>query len=161
MIKHLIKKNFLDKELFNKFKKEMFSTRCGWYYQPHQCVKDRGYFGHNFYAEHRPNSDFFTPFIVPITFMLGAKMLDDVRANCILKDSKKHFSEFHTDRPYDCTTSILYMNTNNGYTLLGEKEKIKIKSEENKIVTFNSQIKHCAVSQTDADRRIVINFNYI
>jgi len=88
-------------------------------------------------------------------------MLDDVRANCVLKNRKKNFSDFHCDRTYDCTTAILYMNTNNGYTLLGEKEKIKIKSEENKIVIFNSQTKHCAVSQTDQERRVVINLNYI
>ena len=161
MIKHEIKNNFLDKELFNSFKKEMFSSRCGWYWQAHQVEKDRGYFGHYFYVEHKPNSSFYTPFIVPIIFMLRAKMLTEVRANCTLKDSKQHFSDFHFDRSYDCTTSILYMNTNNGYTLLGEKEKIKITSEENKMVTFNSQTKHCAVSQTDTDRRIVINFNYL
>ena len=70
-------------------------------------------------------------------------------------------AHFHCDRKYDCTTAILYMNTNNGYTLLGEKEKIKIKSEENTMLIFNSQIKHCAVSQTDTERRVVINFNYI
>ena len=51
------------------------------------------------------------------------------------------------------------MNNNNGYTLLGEKEKIKIESEANKLVIFNSQIKHCGVSQTDTDRRVVINFS--
>jgi len=52
------------------------------------------------------------------------------------------------------------MNTCNGYTILDKKEKIKITSEENKILLFNSQIEHAAVSQTDVDRRIIINFNY-
>ena len=86
--------------------------------------------------------------------------ISNIRANCLVKDQKKHFSNFHCDRDYNCTTAILYMNTNNGYTLLGEKEKIKIKSEANKLIIFNSQTKHCAVSQTDTDRRVVVNFNY-
>ena len=169
-MKYKIKKNFLDKESFDLFKQKIFSQPFAWYWQPHQVNPyvpgappkgDRGFLAHAFYVEHKPNSDFYQPFIVPIIKKLGCRMISDVRANCLFKDSKKHFSHFHCDRTYDCTTAILYMNTNNGYTLLGEKEKIKIKSEENKIVIFNSGIKHCAVSQTDTTRRIVINFNYI
>ena len=42
-----------------------------------------------------------------------------------------------------------------------EKENIKIKCEENKMLIFNSKFEHCAVSQTDESKRVVINFNYI
>jgi len=171
-MKYKLKKNFLDKKDFDSFKKEIFSQRIGWYWQPHQVnlnayvpgappKGDRGFFGHGFYLEHKPNSAFYQPFIAPIIKKLDVKMISDIRANCLVKDKVRHFSIYHCDRPYNCTTAILYMNTNNGYTLLGEKEKIKIKSEENTILIFNSQIKHCAVSQTDTERRIVINFNYI
>jgi hypothetical protein len=38
---------------------------------------------------------------------------------------------------------------------------IKILSEENKILIFNNEIKHSAVSQTNTTRRIIINFNYL
>jgi len=161
MVKFEVKNNFLDKELFDSFKKEIFSHRFPWYWQEHQTKNDKGFFAHTFYSHYAPNSDFHKPFIVPIITKLKGHMLDDVRANCLLKNSKRYFSEFHCDRTYDCTTAILYMNTNNGYTLLGEEEKTKIKSEENKIVIFNSQTRHCAVSQTDTEKRIVINFNYI
>ena len=51
------------------------------------------------------------------------------------------------------------MNTNNGHTLL--KNKIKIKAEENKLLIIDTKTPHAAVSQTDKDRRIVINFNYL
>ena len=166
-IKYKLKKNFLDKKDFDLFKKEIFSHNCGWFWREHQIVGpgylkgDRGFFGHNFYAENIPHSVYFQPFIIPILKKLECKMISDIRGNCIVKDKVKHFSHFHCDRNYDCITSIFYMNTNNGYTLLGEKEKIKIKSEENTMLIFNSQTKHCAVSQTDTERRIVINFNYI
>jgi len=161
MIKFEIKKNFLDQKDFDVFKKEIFSSRFPWYWQEHQTKHDKGFFSHTFYSQYAPNSDFHAAFITPIIKKLNCNMLSDIRANCLLKNSKRYLSEFHCDRPYDCTTAILYMNTNNGYTLLGEDEKTKIKSEENKIVIFNSQTKHCAVSQTDTEKRIVINFNYI
>ena len=161
MIKFEIKKNFLDQKDFDSFKQVIFSSHFPWYWLEHQTRKDKGFFAHTFYSRYRPDSDFHTPFIAPIIQKLKCNMLSDIRANCLLKNNKRYFSEFHCDRPYDCTTAILYMNTNNGYTLLGEKEKIKIKSEENKILIFNSQTKHCAVSQTDTEKRIVINFNYI
>ena len=160
-IKYKLKKNFLDKKDFDVFKKEIFSHRCGWFWRPHQVNNDRGFFGHNFFIENIPHSVYFQPFIVPIIKKLECKMISDIRGNCTLKDKVKHFSNFHCDRTYDCTTAILYMNTNNGYTLLGEKEKIKVKAEENTMLIFNSLTKHCAVSQTDTERRIVINFNYI
>ena len=160
-IKYKLKKDFLSKKSFDLLKKEIFSNRFGWFWQEHQYEDDRGFFGHNFYIQYVPNSAYFKPFIIPIVKKLDCKMISDIRSNCIVKDTVKHFSNFHCDRTYDCTTAIFYMNTNNGYTLLEEKEKIKIKSEENTMLIFNSQIKHCAVSQTDTERRIVINFNYI
>jgi hypothetical protein len=160
MIKYELKKNFLDKELFDSFKKVIFSEVFPWFWRDHQVNSDEGFFGHDFYWLHKPCSPFYERYIVPIIIKLKCNMVSGVRVNCIKKDKNKHFSNFHCDRVFDCTTAIFYMNTNNGYTLLGEKEKIKIESEENKIVIFNSQTKHCAVSQTDTDRRIVINFNY-
>ena len=160
MIKYELKKNFLDKELFDPFKKVIFSDLFPWFWRDHQYNSDEGFFGHDFYWRHKPCSPFYEHYIVPIIIKLKCNMVSGVRVNCLVKDKNKHFSNFHCDRVFDCTTAIFYMNTNNGYTLLGEKEKIKIESEENKIVIFNSQTKHCAVSQTDTDRRIVINFNY-
>jgi len=158
--KYKIQKNFLDKTFFKKFQTLLFSYPFTWYWEEHQYISDRGFFSHFFYRNYEPRSPYFIPFMVPILPKLKCKMLSSIRANCIHKDLKPYFSNFHCDRPYDCNTAILYMNTNNGYTLLGEKEKIKIKSEANKLLTFNSRIKHCAVSQTDTERRIVINFNY-
>ena len=53
------------------------------------------------------------------------------------------------------------MNTNNGFTLLKTKEgEVKSKSEENKLILFNSQTLHQSVRQTDTNQRITINFNF-
>ena len=160
MIKYKIQKNFLDKTLFDRFQALLFSCSFAWFWAEHQYFNDRPFFSHSFYCKHKPNSPHYESFIFPIIKKLKCDDISNIRANCLVKDQKKHFSNFHCDRDYHCTTAILYMNTNNGYTLLGEKEKIKIKSEANKLIIFNSQTKHCAVSQTDTDRRVVVNFNY-
>ena len=59
----------------------------------------------------------------------------------------------------DCKTAIFYLNTNNGYTLFDKGDKIP--SLENRVVEFDSNLKHCAVDHTDTKYRIVINFNYL
>ena len=83
------------------------------------------------------------------------------RAHFILKDKNPSISGFHTDLNFKCKTAIYYVNTNNGGTIFRiNKKEIKVESEENKIVIFNSKILHAAKSQTDTDTRIVININY-
>ena len=42
-----------------------------------------------------------------------------------------------------------------------EKTGKKVFSEENKIVIFDSSLKHRAVSPTDAFARYVVNINYV
>ena len=78
----------------------------------------------------------------------------------ILFKTKKHTqSEFHVDKEFFCNTAIFYINKNNGYTLL--KDKTKIAVEENKLLIIDTKTYHAAVTATDTDRRIVINFNYL
>ena len=74
------------------------------------------------------------------------------------KEIKKLY--FHTDYAFKCKTAILYMNNNNGATILDDTKKIKIDSIENRMVVFDSQIKHCALIQSDSKRRIILNINY-
>ena len=161
MLNYKVQKNFLDQSFFDRFQELVFSYPFAWFWEEHQYMNDRGFFSHTFYRHHEPCSPHYASFIFPIIKRLKCNMISNIRANCLIKDKKKHVSNFHCDQHYKCTTAILYMNTNNGYTLLGEKEKVKIKSEANKIVIFDSRIKHCAVSQTDIERRIVVNFNYL
>ena len=65
---------------------------------------------------------------------------------------------FHSDVPFDCMTAILYINTNDGYTIFDNGYKVE--SVENRLLTFPSQLKHSGTTCTNAKRRIVINFNY-
>ena len=71
-------------------------------------------------------------------------------------------SSFHTDfqdeQKNGVTTSILYINTNNGGTQF--EDGTRVKSIANRVVTFDCSTKHAPVSCTDKKRRIVVNFNY-
>ena len=57
------------------------------------------------------------------------------------------------------TTSILYINTNNGWTVI--KGYGKVESVANRMVIFDSNLQHSGVTCTDKNRRVVINFNYV
>ena len=58
-----------------------------------------------------------------------------------------------------CTTAILYLNTNNGYTIF--EDGTKVESLANRLVKFPTGTKHSGTSCTDIRNRMVINFNYI
>ena len=53
-----------------------------------------------------------------------------------------------------CTTSILYINTNNGYTEI--EDGTKVDSVANRLVSFPSNMEHRGISQTDEKTRILI-----
>ena len=86
-------------------------------------------------------------------------MISEIRANLLFKTKKHMQSDFHLDKTFFCKTAIFYINTNNGYTLL--KDNTKIKVEENKLLIIDTKTYHAAVTATDTDRRVVINFNYL
>ena len=74
--------------------------------------------------------------------------------------TKEHIKrDLHTDFNVPCITAIAYMNTNNGYTIF--EDGTKIKSVENRVLIFDSQLRHAGVPRTDEKRRVVINFNFI
>ena len=56
------------------------------------------------------------------------------------------------------TTSIFYMNTNNGYTKF--EDGTKVESVANRFISFPANLKHTGTSCTDEKTRVVINFNY-
>ena len=66
---------------------------------------------------------------------------------------------FHVDYAFPHTVCIFYLNSNNGYTMFENEEKIP--SVENQLVIFDGQKKHCSVVQTDTSARYIININII
>ena len=101
--------------------------------------------------------------------VLNARGWLKIKANLGTKDPVHMSGGWHHDMhwpeegdtriPYDDTlTAILYMNTNNGYTLL--ETGYKVESVENRLVIFPNNVLHTGVSQTDTNTRVLINFDF-
>ena len=160
-MKYKIIKNFLDNDTLKSLQQRLLSHEFAWFYRPRQVEdEDRefsDYFCHSFFQSVTINSDDW-PLVLPLVNKLNVKALIEIRANLVIQRPKKIISGFHTDNDYDCKTAIFYINTCNGYTLFENGEKVKC--NENKIIIFDTNLKHAAASQTDTKQRVVLNINY-
>tara|TARA_R110000824_G_scaffold8482_2_gene38586 strand:+ start:176 stop:682 length:507 start_codon:yes stop_codon:yes gene_type:complete len=161
--------NFLDKESFVKLQYEVLLSRnFPWYFQD---MKDLEYvdkknvndlnqfqFTHVLYAENKPTSEWFI-LMQPLLKKLKVKSLIRIKANLIPYSPKLYEGYYHTDNPFSCLSAIYYINNNNGYTHF-EKNNKKVNSKENRIVMFDSKLKHRGTNTTDQKKRIVLNINY-
>ena len=151
--------NFLDENNFKLVKDTFQTSNFPWYYTPFQVKPgdDSFMFCHLFVNDDKRHSQF-TESMRPFLNKLNIKKLLRIKANLTTKKQEHIKGEMHTDFE-NCTTAIWYLNTNNGYTLFDRGDKIP--SQENRVVEFDSNLKHCAVDHTDTKYRIVINFNYL
>ena len=157
-----IKDKVLKKEIFKHIQKCLMNDEFPWYYSNNQVNggNDASFLFHSIYHKHTINSPFFK-ILSPLLDYLNPVSLINIRANLQLNRTNVN-SDYHADNnPAEALkhkTAIFYVNTNNGYTEFEDGDKID--SIENRILTFPSKLFHRAVSQTDKDQRIVINFNY-
>ncbi len=94
---------------------------------------------------------------------LGVGRLDRIKLNLNPKTIFHRKGGYHCDNnpedPYQHKkTAVFYINTNNGWTHI--KKGGKVKSVENRIVIFDSDLEHTGVTCTDEIRRVIVNFNY-
>ena len=166
-IKISIIDNFLEEEKFVSLE-QLIQSDFPWYFQPTMVTKEEvspGGFDHTVYHASVPISRFYSHFI-PILEQLNVAILIRIRINLNPRLPEPFVFQFHKDTE-DLgkaitnlgTTSILYINTNNGYTEL--EDGTKIESVANRLATFPTNTKHRIVTQTDEQTRILINFNYL
>lgn len=155
--------NFLEKKQLKYLQNNIFSKDIAWYYNNSLNLPDNnkqhGFYNHSIYNNNKLNSPLFDKMDFFIK-KLNIVALIEIRINSMYFQKDQYESYWHTDRPYKCKTGIFYLNTCNGKTLLKTDPITEINSIENRMLVFDSQIEHKAVSQTDAKRRMVINFNY-
>ena len=160
---HQAKNNFLEDKSFKGIKNFFFDEKCLWSYRPHQTNNDDGFFAHDIFLNFQLVSTSFK-LLEPLLKKLNVNKdnLIQIRANLLISKPEHKYSKFHIDckSNEDFTTAIFYLNTCNGSTIF-EKDNTEIKSEENKLLVFDGNLKHKAKSQTDTHKRIVINFNFI
>jgi hypothetical protein len=118
-------------------------------------------FVHTIYCQYVQQSelnDFLRPFYLRSEFAVLIKSKIDFT----LRTETHKQNVMHTDMPFidvPYKTGILYLTTNNGYTLF--EDGTKVESVANRFVVFDGNIKHCGVSQTDVSKRICLNLNWI
>ena len=95
----------------------------------------------------------------PLIKKINPSYMYRVKVNLGTRTATPIVGGFHSDTDFNNTTAIFYLNNNNGYTIFEDGSKID--SIENRLVVFDSNIKHSGVSQTDSNIRCVINLNYI
>ena len=165
-MKPVVIDNFLDPTEFNNLHHIILSGLIKWEYVPSIVNDDDGdkfQFVHVFYMN---NSGEYPTlgFLNPLLNLIKPKELFRIKANILARTSEIEPNVFHTDIggnmgviPY--TTSIFYINSNNGYTEF--EDGTKIESVANRLISFPEEMKHRGTSCTDEKIRVVINFNYL
>tara|TARA_R100001460_G_scaffold54832_1_gene94109 strand:+ start:851 stop:1405 length:555 start_codon:yes stop_codon:yes gene_type:complete len=166
--KYKVINGFLNEISFLSLQNLIIDGEFPWFKRERQVYtkdkKELGYLTHSFYNEHNINSVYYNNFIIPILNQLGASSVIQVRAN--LTPSVFYIekgSAFHCDYIFESPskTAILYLKSTNGGTEIKIDNEIKyIKDEENKMLIFDSDVKHRGIVSTDSDFRYVLNFNY-
>ena len=81
-----------------------------------------------------------------------------IKANLNLRTPKIIKHGFHRDGTGSFMVAIYYVNTNDGYTEF--EDGTQVESIENRLLVFDSSLKHTGTTCTNAKVRCVINFNY-
>ena len=156
--------NYLPQKVFEQIQKQVTDYNFPWYYNDNVALKTTNEFNknhwflyHTFYIDYSPNSNFFST-IVPVIESLDAKAIIRVKANMYPQTEKLTVHEKHRDYDFEHKGALLYINTNNGYTIV---ENEKVESVANRMLFFDTNKLHQSTTCTDAKVRLNINFNYL
>ena len=167
-----IKENFLPKNIFKQVHDKLFSETFSWYLAHDVVSYDAKWSAtcediynwqliHNFYESPATFSQEINN-MNPVMKIIGPRLLIRIKANLTPRADKIVEHGFHRDvePPIpNAITSVLYLNTNNGYTAF--EDGTKVPSVANTFVSFPSNMKHTGSTCTDVKFRGLINFNYI
>ena len=177
-----IEDGFLDQEEFDHIQEMMMGEKFPWFFKCGYYAKvpstlldkfelDQFQFTHAFY-ERRASQDSFLPSwssgmeqLEGLIIKLQAVLVVRTRGNLLTRLPIIIENAFHSDmedlpeeKSKQLTTSIFYINTNNGYTKF--EDGTKVESVANRMLTFPANMKHTGTTCSDEKIRVVINFNY-
>ncbi len=155
--------NFLEPEEYGKMKVILCGEYFPWHYNDYVNSREdeEGFqFIHFFYEDHKMWSNYYNDIVPPIVNKLNCKAIMRVKANLITRSHKKLIHGYHTDYdpPNKNKTAIMYFNTTNGATHFEDGSKVDC--VDNRVVIFNSKLKHSSSTCTDQNQRVVLNINY-
>ena len=156
-----IKDNFLDTEEFKKIQETFDPKLVPWSYQEvvHETESlvpdiDNFQFSYTIY----PDTTFYEC-LIPLFDKMDIDVHFRLKINLNPKAHKVFEHGYHIDITIPSKTAIFYLNTNNGYTAFETGEKVE--SVANRLVIFDSHIKHTGTTCTNQKARLVLNINYI
>ncbi len=158
----------LHEELYNywtgNYDNGDISNSCAWTFKNGINAPGDGHcqYVHLIYSKHHILSTAYNT-VEPIIDKEDMSAIARIKANAISQTKELVVFDwgFHCDcgpHAHDMMTAIYYINTNDGYTLFEDGNKVK--SVANRFVKFPATMMHTGTSCTDDYRRIVINFNY-
>ena len=153
--------NFLkNKEVFKDIQNTLLGSNFPYYYANNTARptdKSDYFFFHSLYQNNKQTSSYFNRILMPIIGHLEYTYLLRAKINCYTKKATHIKTSMHVDLPTKHTVALFSVNTNNGYTLFENGEKVV--SVENQLITFDGSLKHCSVAQTDENLRVNINID--
>lgn len=157
--------NFLDKDAVKTLQQTMLGGDFPWFYKKTKVFDSdisKPYlfqFTHTFYQDFAPTSSYFN-LLFPLINKMEIKSLVRIKANLTTRTPDRIVYGHHVD--YDDTkflkTAVFYLNTNDGLTVF--ENGTEIESIENRLLVFDSSLKHSGTSSTNENARSVININY-
>ena len=96
--------------------------------------------------------------LVPIIEKLNYKALIRIKANMYSSTENMLEHAPHQDFTFYNKSALYYVNSNNGYTQIGDH---KIESIKNRLVVFDGSIDHYSTNCTDEQVRVTVNFNFL
>ena len=170
-----IEVNFLTQKEFDKLQTLMMGDQIPWFFNDridYEGQENKFKFYHIFYTDSAPCSSFCQE-LNPIFNKLNVLAIIRIKANLLTKTPTIVENDYHVDisnyndenrktifpeKLKQLTTSIFYINTNDGYTKFENGKRVE--SIANRMVTFPANMRHTGTSCTNEKRRVVINFNF-
>lgn len=149
--------NFLDQDSFNHFKNIITGQYFPWYFNNQKVLDDNHLDNYQFVNTFKDGN---TAMSLLNVFKEKLNVSNFLRAklNCTTRTNKIFEFKSHRDLDVNCLVSIFYINSNNGYTKFENGEKIE--SIENRLITFDNNLKHNGTTSTNSQTRIVLNLCY-
>ena len=156
--------NALDQNYFNELVDKFTHPTFPYFLNTVNRDGEEIQFVHGLYFDNQPQSDAYE-WIEPLLDKLNVCSLVRCKLNMLPRTDTMIKNEFHVDietAPKNLKTALLYLNTNNGHTMLKESDEIEcIDSVANRILVFDGHTQHTGTTNTCIEKyRHVLNIDY-
>jgi hypothetical protein len=162
-MKKVIIENALSEKVFGQVQEHMMSLQYNWHFGEGVATnnsKGDFQFMHTIHEGCYMDSQPDYQVVDAILELLRPQLIIRIKANLLTITEEHKVHGMHVDNLIPgALTAIYYINTNNGYTIFEDGDKVE--SVANRLVVFPANTTHSGASCTDELRRVVINLNFI